>query len=295
MGLRASIVSMRSSYVLGLLAIASGLVTSRALAQAWSDNAAPPIEVPTTPVPQTPPPPAPTPAKPPPPKPAPPPPPAPKASPPPPPAPKGEGEESTTPKYNNEGVFKISGSKGSGSSGKTVKGKATPTVKAKAQNATIAQWPGFRLTDDGGSELMIEFSRSPTSPSEHRAKGSITYIFKGAHVAKSNNKNPLITVHFNTPVMSARLTTKKGDLQLVVDLRPGANVAPSSGLRASSDGDGQQFFVKFPSGAWLPPGAENAEIGPPPTQKLKGEGAKPSDDAAPAPKTESGGKACPAP
>lgn len=165
-------------------------------------------------------------------------------------------------KYNNEGTFKVSGSKGSGAVGAKSKassdagkGQGKSKGKGKAATGPIAQWPGFRLTDDGGSEVMVEFSQSPSAPTEHVAAGSVTYVFKGAHVSKHNNQNPLITVHFNTPVASARLVPKKGELHLVVDLR--ANATASAGLRASSDGDGQQFFVKFPSGAWLPKGAEN--------------------------------------
>ncbi len=178
---------------------------------------------------------------------------------------------------------------------------ATTTKVAKVTKKTsgnVAQWPGFRLTEDGGSEVMVEFSSNPASPTEHRAAGSVTYVFKGAHVIKSNNQNPLITVHFNTPVISARLVPKKGELHLVVDMRPGATATPLFGLRASADGDGQQFFVKFPSGSWLPKGAENEEIGPAPAQKLdnKSEKSKNENSASDAkPKTESGGKTGPAP
>ncbi len=291
---------------LAALVIASPSVSS---AQYSKDNTSPPIDVPTTPVPQgTAPPTAPPPPKAPAPKPAP----SPttttngtkSAAPA---EPKKEStEEPATPKYNNEGVFKISGTKGAGVVGtkdKTAKqpvtGKAATGKAAKKTAANIAQWPGFRLTDDGGSEVMVEFSSNPAAPTEHRAAGSITYVFKGAHVIKSNNQNPLLTMHFNTPVISARLVPKKGELHLVVDMRAGANAAPSSGLRASSDGDGQQFFVKFPSGAWLPKGAENEEIKAAPTQKLKGTGEKKSDTppstAPTTPKTESGGKTGPSP
>jgi len=300
--------------VLGALALALGLVTpSISSAQYSKDNTSPPIDVPTAPVPQgtqaaptAPPPKAP-------PKPAPSPTGSPKTTTPSEPKTepkKDDAEGSSAPKFNNEGVFKISGTKGTGVVGGTkqkaakepagtqAKAGKTTTKGAKKTAANVAQWPGFRLTEDGGSEVMVEFSSNPASPSEHRAAGSVTYVFKGAHVIKSNNQNPLLTVHFNTPVVSARLVPKKGELHLVVDMRPGANAAPTMGMRASSDGDGQQFFVKFPSGSWLPKGAENEEIGPAPTQKLKAKGEKktetpPSTNTAP--KTESGGKTGPAP
>jgi hypothetical protein len=222
------------------------------------------------------------------------------AAPPAPPPPGATGEEKKPANYNIEGTFKVSGSMGSGAvSVAKTKAKKEPAsaakIGAKKPSGNVAQWPGFRLTDDGGSEVMVEFSSNPTAPTEHRAAGSVTYVFKGAHVIKSNNQNPLITVHFNTPVSSARLVPKKDELHLVVDLRAGANAAPVFGMRAASDGDGQQFFVKFASGAWLPKGAENAEIAPAPTQKLKADGSAKPAASTTTPKTESGGKTGPAP
>lgn len=307
---------------LGALAIALFVnawpTAGDAQAQPSKDNTSPPIEVPTTPVPQGPTAPPPPPPKPPPPKPAPPP----AAAAPAPAAPAAPAtgdkpaEDKKEPSFNNEGVFKISGSKGPGIVGApkgSKKGTAgEPTAKpaakgkaagkgGKASTATVAQWPGFRMTEDGGSEIVVEFSKNPASPTEHPAAGSLSYVFKGAHVIKSNNQNPLITVHFNTPIASARLVPHKGELHLKIEFRPGVSVKPSSGLRASSDGDGQQFFVKLPAGAWLPKGAENEEMPPPPTQKLKGKGkgdtAEEGDTktAPPPPKTESGPKTGPTP
>ncbi len=221
----------------------------------------------------------------------------------------GGGSAAPSKPVNNEGTSKVSGSSGSGAvtNGSKPKAKAAPKAKSAVAQAKVkpastklvAQWPGFRLTEDGGSEVMIEFSNPPTVPTEHRAKGSVTYVFKGAALAKANNQNPLITVHFNTPVAAARLVPKKGELHLVVEMRPGADAAPTSALRASSDGDGQQFFVHFPAGVWLPKGADEELIAPAPTQKVKAKG---SDDGAgtakPAPATtppSSGSKTGPNP
>ena len=43
----------------------------------------------------------------------------------------------------------------------------------KKDAANVAQWPGFRVTDDGGSEVIVEFSSKPSAPTEHRAAGSL--------------------------------------------------------------------------------------------------------------------------
>jgi hypothetical protein len=269
-----------------------------------AQEAPPPIDVPTTPVPQGPTPPPPAPAKP---KPAPAPAPGPAPAPA---APKGSGEApagDASPKepikYNNEGVFKVSGSSGSGIVGgqKQPKGakpgataqKGTPGKKA-ASNITVAQWPGFRMLDDGSSEVLVDFSRDPVAPTEHKAAGSTTYVFKGAHVIKHNNKNPLITVHFNTPVMSVRLVPAKGALNLVIDMRPGANVTPTTSVRAGEGGESKIFAVKFPAGSYLPAGAEDAED-PTPTQKLKNKGKKEAPSTTPPPPATGGGAKKPGP
>ncbi len=187
---------------------------------------------------------------------------------------KDEGEK-PPPKYDNEGVFKLSGTKGS-----TATTLAKKTTKAKAaKDVPVAEWPGFRMLEGGASEVIVEFSKEPSAPTEHRAAGSITYVFKGAQVARANNKNPLITVHFDTPVSSARLVNKKGELHLVISLRPGVDVAPTTGVRAPGDGAGKQFFVKFPSGSWLPQAVGEEPV---PTQKLKLEG-QPAEPKPPEP------------
>jgi hypothetical protein len=255
--------------------VISGVLAAAIPTMAWSqDN--PPIDVPTEPVPQGQPPPPTN-------KPQPP-------APPPQPTTGGGGGggggatggggggpsptgTSTAPpaptSFNNEGVFKISGTKGPGIVGgpKSSSSTAAPTgtappakpkgkvfVAAKPKEAlAVAEWPGFRMLDDGGSEVMVEFSKPITAPTEHKAAGTITYIFKGAHLVKYNNANPLLTIHFNTPVLDARLVQKKGgELHLVVDLRPGLDLAPVVGQRVATDQKGQQFFVRFPAGSYLP-------------------------------------------
>ena len=176
--------------------------------------------------------------------------------------------------FNNEGVFKISGTKGPGVVGtgkptqpQAIAGNPSKPGKFVAANKkappVVAQWPGFRMTDDGGSEVMVEFSKSLGAPVEHKTAGTLVYVFKDAHVSKSNNQNPLLTIHFNTPVMSARLVPHKGgELHLVVEMRPGVDVAPVTGQRVATDNIGQQFFLKFPSGNYLPASDDDLGIKP---------------------------------
>jgi hypothetical protein len=285
----------------------SGVLAAAIPTIAWSqDN--PPIEVPTEPVPQGQPPP-----------------PTNKPKPPAPPQPTtggggggatggggGGGAPSPTgtnapppapTSFNNEGVFKISGSKGSGIVGgpKSSSSTAAPTsnaptpkpkgkvfVAAKPKEAlAVAEWPGFRMLDDGGSEVMVEFSKPIAAPTEHKAAGTITYIFKGAHLVKYNNANPLLTIHFNTPVLDARLVQKKGgELHLVVDLRPGLDLAPVVGQRVATDAKGQQFFVRFPAGSYLP--LDDADLKKPDAKTEQGKTKTPSPSTTTTPPARGG-------
>ena len=97
-------------------------------------------------------------------------------------------------------------------------------------------------------------------------------MLKGAYVDKRNNYNPLVTVHFNTPVTSARLVPHGGDLWFVVDLR--AAVTPTVTLDATKDG-GSMLRIDFPKGDYLP--SVDAPLPPAPRT-----GPTPAQAAAPA-------------
>lgn len=266
-----------------------GLAAPQA-AEAQSYEAPKPIEVPTTPVPQSPPPATPPPKK---------------AEPKPAPAPttatpkkgddppKDDKAEKKPVNYNNDGVFKVSGTgtnlaapKGTPAKGGGTAPAGKPGKVAKANAAIVAQWPGFRMTEDGGSEVMVEFSKNVAPPSRFEAAGTVTFVFKGAIVLKHNNQNPLLTGHFNTPVSSARLVPKKGELHLVIDLRAATSAAGTTGMRAGGEPGSMQFFAKFPAGSYLAKDADDEPMLKPSTTKLKGTGKDASKSEAPPPPPE---------
>lgn len=114
-------------------------------------------------------------------------------------------------------------------------------------NAPIATLPGFEMESDGSSRLFVQLTQ--TVPIEQRvAHGQITYVLKGARVAVHNNQNPLETVHFNTPVVRARLVPSGGDLLFVIELRTAAT--PTWKLDPVKEG-GAMLLVDFPKGAYL--------------------------------------------
>jgi hypothetical protein len=130
--------------------------------------------------------------------------------------------------------------------------------------------PGFEMLADGSSQLYVELTK-PVQYDAKTSRGALVYVLKGAHVDKRNNYNPLVTVHFNTPVTSARLVPHGKDLWFVVDLR--ANVQPTVTMDAAKDG-GAVLRIGFPSGSYLP--MQKIGLAPAPTPP-------PAPSGAPAP------------
>jgi hypothetical protein len=125
---------------------------------------------------------------------------------------------------------------------------ASGSHAASGQRAAGAE-PGFETLADGSSRLIVELT-----------KPVATYVLKGARVIKRNNTNALVTVHFNTPVTSARLVPHGHDLWFVVELR--ASVQPTVTMDTSKDG-GAVMHIELPKGQYLP--GEASAPSPPPS------------------------------
>jgi hypothetical protein len=125
--------------------------------------------------------------------------------------------------------------------------------------------PGFETLADGSTRFFVELAH----PVQYDTKASVrvlTYVLKGAHVDRRNNYNPLVTVHFNTPVTSARLVPHGTDLWFVMKLR--AKASPNATMDATKDG-GAMLRVEFPKGDYAPapsPAAAEWDSAPPTPQ-----------------------------
>jgi hypothetical protein len=126
------------------------------------------------------------------------------------------------------------------------------SVAQPPPSTPTALMPGFEMMPDGSTRLFVELSK-PTAFDTKPARGSVTYVLKEAHTDRRNNQNPLVTVHFNTPVTSARLAPHGKDLWFVVELR--ANVQPAVTMDSTKEGVAT-LRVAFPKGDYLPPHAE---------------------------------------
>ena len=124
---------------------------------------------------------------------------------------------------------------------------ATARRVVRHAGGSLATFPGFEKLSDGGSRLFVQLSQ--TVPVEQRvAPGSVTYVLKGAHLRVHNDTNALVTVHFNTPVVRARLTPSGSDLLFVVELR--SAVTPTFKLQDNTDKT-STLTIDFPKGDFL--------------------------------------------
>jgi hypothetical protein len=132
----------------------------------------------------------------------------------------------------------------------TVSRGAAPRPRFR-KTGPVVNMPGFEQTGDGGSRFFVQLSQN-VAVEERKARGSVTYVLKGASPRVYNNTNALVTVHFNTPVSRARLVPKGKDLLFVIDLR--ADVAPTWKM---SDGPEKSsvLTIDFPKGDFLPAAA----------------------------------------
>ena len=142
-------------------------------------------------------------------------------------------------------------------------GSNARSARASAEARAGAVMPGFETLADGSSRLFVELSK-PVTYDTKVARGSVTYVLKGTRVLRHNNTNPLVTVHFNTPVTTARLIPHGHDLWFVVELR--ADVQPTVSMDAGKDGSAV-MRIELPKGNYLlaPPAGAAASSGTPPS------------------------------
>ena len=129
--------------------------------------------------------------------------------------------------------------------------RARPVVPVAA--GPVATLPGFEMLAEGGSRLFVELSQR-VQVDERKVHGSLTYVLHGAHVMVHNNTNPLVTVHFNTPVASARLVPSGHDLLFIVSLR--ADATPTWKINPGKEGS-SVLTVDFPKGSYVSGAAQS--------------------------------------
>ncbi|MDP9035196.1 MAG: hypothetical protein M3O50_10335 [Myxococcota bacterium] len=136
--------------------------------------------------------------------------------------------------------------------------KTTAHSKSRTPDVTMS---GFETLADGSTRVFVELSR--LVPYDTKVgPGTIAYVLRGAHVDRRNNYNPLVTVHFNTPVTSARLVPHGKDLWFVVTLRENARTATTHVSMDTVKDGSCTLRVEFPKGEYLPAGERTAPVAP---------------------------------
>ena len=131
-------------------------------------------------------------------------------------------------------------------------GSGNPPPRARVsrrERRTVVTWPGFQAGEQG-SRIFIQTSR-PITVQESRGPSRLIYRLPDAVISTRNNRNPLVTTQFNTPVRLAFLRRKGRDVELVIELR--AEAQPNVSTRSGQDGF-SFVFIEFPGGNWIPDG-----------------------------------------
>lgn len=81
----------------------------------------------------------------------------------------------------------------------------------------VAAWPGFQM-QPGGSRVFVAMTQPAVVTESRNALQRVIHI-AGGRIALSNNRRPLITEAFATPVNRAWLRAVRGGIDLVVDVR----------------------------------------------------------------------------
>jgi hypothetical protein len=131
----------------------------------------------------------------------------------------------------------------------------TPAPQPGSANAVMS---GFEKLDDGSTRVFVELTK-PVTFETRKSRQTLTYVLKNAHVARANNRNPLVTSHFKTPVTSARLSVHGRDLWFVIGLR--ADVTPTATMEKTTKGTSvlRIDFAKGDYGATSPSAEHTSE------------------------------------
>ncbi|MFM2416268.1 MAG: hypothetical protein RL385_991 [Pseudomonadota bacterium] len=122
-------------------------------------------------------------------------------------------------------------------------------IAAQPGEAALVTWPGFQVLPSGGSRVFIQTSVEVKS--ELKREGmSFVLVLSGVGLPAGNNRLPLDTHFFNTPMASLRTKLADGGHAVSVTMQMRAEVTPV--LRTERAANGYYFtYVDFPPGQYL--------------------------------------------
>jgi hypothetical protein len=128
------------------------------------------------------------------------------------------------------------------------KGNNLPRVEElRGKPGTWVTWPGFMMLSNGGSRLFLQTTADIDYKIINNGRKLVLKL-NNTKVYLSNNRNPLITTHFNTPIKQAYIKKKGKGLELHVLLKKDVK----GEISQNTDQDGYQYlFIDYPAGDYL--------------------------------------------
>ncbi|MEI8258774.1 MAG: hypothetical protein WCJ30_24150 [Deltaproteobacteria bacterium] len=118
----------------------------------------------------------------------------------------------------------------------------------RAGSRAVVAWPGFQMTPTG-SRVFVATTRPVTVSGPVHTPGRWTFVLAQAYIPLSNNRRPLETAAFETPVDRAYVRQRGHDAELVIETR--ADAQPQMTQQNGATGGLSLVFVDFQ--AWSPP------------------------------------------
>jgi hypothetical protein len=125
-------------------------------------------------------------------------------------------------------------------------GNTLPEIESllKKSGAWVT-WPGFTTAPDGGTRLFLQTTHELDYKVQQKKDGTIVIDLNKTRVYLGNNRNPLVTTHFNTPLRRAYLKQRRSASTLVLEMK----VTATPAISQITNADGFSYlFVDFPPG-----------------------------------------------
>ena len=126
-------------------------------------------------------------------------------------------------------------------------GNTLPRVEElKGKPGTWVTWPGFLMPEGGGSRFFLQTTVAVDYKITNKKK-TLVIRLNNAAIHLSNNRNPLVTTHFNTPVSRAYLKKRGKHVDLILELK----VDATPQITQMADQDGYHYmFIDFAPGQY---------------------------------------------
>jgi hypothetical protein len=134
-------------------------------------------------------------------------------------------------------------------------GDETPAIHAKPGSTPPAiTWPGFQMMPDGSSRVFVQIT-TQVDVSAALVNGKVVVDFGNVSIAGRNNRRPMITKFFNTPVTAVEVKRAQKRTTLILSMR--APVEPRVSHEQVKSGF-HFVYIDFPPGTYRPTDAQAA-------------------------------------